>query len=85
MYTVYILRCADETLYTGITTDVKRRVDEHNHSPLGARYTRGRRPVLLVYEQSFENRSQASREEARIKQLSRSEKLSLMIEKKKTA
>ena len=85
MYTVYILRCADETLYTGITTDVKRRVDEHNHSPLGARYTRGRRPVLLVYEQSFENRSQASREEARIKQLSRNEKLALMIEKKKTA
>lgn len=82
MYTVYILRCADETLYTGITTDVERRVGEHNHSALGARYTRGRRPVLLVYERSFENRSQASREEVRIKQLSRSEKLALISEKK---
>ena len=82
MYTAYILRCADGTLYTGITTDVERRVVEHNHSSLGARYTRGRRPVLLVYERLFENRSQASREEARIKQLSRSEKLALISEKK---
>lgn len=83
MYTLYILRCADETLYTGITTDVERRISEHNHSALGARYTRGRRPVRLVYERSFENRAVASREEARIKKLSRSEKLALMIEKNK--
>ncbi|MBP9728338.1 MAG: GIY-YIG nuclease family protein [Candidatus Moranbacteria bacterium] len=84
MYTVYILRCADETLYTGITTDIVRRVGEHNHSALGARYTRGRRPVDLVYERSFENRAVASREEARIKKLSRNEKQALIDEKKNT-
>ncbi len=80
MYTVYILRCADDTLYTGITTDVKRRVREHNTSPLGARYTHGRRPVTLVYERSFASRSLASREEIRIKKLSRNEKLLLVHE-----
>lgn len=79
-YSVYVLCCADGTLYTGITTDVARRVAEHNTSPLGARYTRGRRPVTLVYTHVFENRSGASREEARIKKLSRSEKLLLVHE-----
>ena len=74
MYTVYILRCADETLYTGITTDVERRVGEHNHSAVGARYTRGRRPVILLWSRIFSNRSLALREEARIKALSRSQK-----------
>lgn len=77
-YSIYILRCADGTLYTGITTDVKRRVDEHNTSTLGAKYTRGRRPVKLVFSQSFRNRSLASREEFQIKKLSRLEKLAII-------
>lgn len=78
MYTLYILECADGTLYTGITTDVRRRVVEHNTSALGAKYTRGRRPVRLVYAEKFRDRSLASHEEARIKTLSRSAKKSLI-------
>ncbi len=78
MYTLYILECADGTLYTGITTDVRRRVVEHNTSALGAKYTRGRRPVRLVYAEKFRDRSLASHEEARIKTLSRSVKKSLI-------
>lgn len=77
-YFVYILRCEDGTFYTGITTDVKRRVEEHNSSSLGARYTRGRRPVVVVYSQLYKNRSEATREEARIKKLARSAKLLLV-------
>ena len=49
MYYLYILKCSDGTLYTGITVDLKRRVGEHNTSKLGAKYTRSRRPVKLVY------------------------------------
>jgi len=78
MWYVYILKCADKTLYTGITTDLKRRVAEHNTSPLGAKYTRARRPVKLVYSKKFKNKSLASIEEARIKKLSRKEKLNLI-------
>ena len=78
MYYVYILKCADKTLYTGITTDLKRRVIEHNSSKLGAKYTSGRRPVKLVYSKKFKTRSTASKEEARIKGLTRSEKLELI-------
>lgn len=78
MYYLYILGCADGTYYTGITTDVERRVIEHNTSPLGAKYTRGRRPVTLLYSQRFRTRSQAASEESRIKRLSRAEKHSLL-------
>lgn len=81
MYHLYILRCADETLYTGITVDLKRRVEEHNASTLGAKYTRARRPVKLVYSKAFRNRSKASIEEARIKKLSRASKLELIKKK----
>ena len=77
MYYVYIATCADKTLYTGITTDITRRIAEHNQSPRGAKYTHARRPVTLIYSQIFENRSRASKEEARIKKLKREEKLSL--------
>ncbi len=75
MYFVYILQCADGTLYTGITTDVVRRVEEHNTSALGASYTRGRRPVTLLHAKEFPNRSSASKEEYRLKHLTREEKL----------
>src|SRR3989338_1822218 len=90
IYHLYILKCADKTLYTGITTDLKRRVGEHNSPtssktskgrPLrsfGARYTLSRRPVKLVYSRRFRNRSAASREETRIKSLKRVHKLELI-------
>lgn len=78
MYYLYILQCADGTLYTGITTDLNRRVAEHNDSKLGAKYTAGRRPVELVYSKKFSSRSLATTEEARIKKLSRVEKLDLI-------
>jgi putative endonuclease len=73
-YCVYILRCSDETFYTGITTDLYKRIDEHNHSPKGAKYTRSRRPVTLVYNESCENRSEATKREIAIKKMTRSEK-----------
>lgn len=78
MYYLYILKCADGTLYTGITTDLARRIAEHNSARLGAKYTRARRPVRMVYSRKFKNRSTASREEARIKNLKKSEKLELI-------
>ena len=78
MYYLYILKCADKTLYTGITTDLKRRLKEHNDSQLGAKYTRARRPVKLVYSKKFRNRSSASKAEARLKALSRKEKLKII-------
>ena len=75
---VYILHCADNTLYTGITTDVERRIKEHNHGTKGARYTRARRPVTLAYQESCDSRADASRREYSIKQLHRTEKLELI-------
>ena len=84
MYHLYILQCADGTLYTGITVDLKRRIAEHNSLTLGAKYTRGRRPARLVYSQSFRNRSLASKKESRIKKLSRTEKLNLIVSVCKT-
>jgi putative endonuclease len=78
MYHLYILKCADDTLYTGITVDLARRVGEHNSSKLGAKYTRSRRPVELVYSKKFSNRSLASKAENRIKKLSRGEKESII-------
>ena len=74
---VYILRCADGTLYTGSTDDVKRRAEAHN-SGKGAKYTRGRRPVEVVYTESCESYSGALKREYAIKQLSRPEKLKLI-------
>lgn len=78
MYYLYILECADKTLYTGITVDLERRVKEHNTSKLGAKYTKARRPVKLVYSKKFRNRSTASKAEAKMKNLSRDEKLLLI-------
>lgn len=76
-YYVYILRCADNTLYTGSTTDVARRAAVHN-SGRGAKYTRSRRPVKVVYWESCPDRSAALRREAAIKRLSRAEKEALI-------
>lgn len=72
---LYVVRCADGTLYTGITTDVVRRVEEHNHDPRGARYTRSRRPVELVASWECEDRSQAASREYAFKKQRRGQKL----------
>ena len=77
-YYVYILQCSDDTLYTGITTNIKRRVEEHNGSDRGAKYTKARRPVKLLYSENAEDRSSASKREYRIKRMSRIEKLKLI-------
>ncbi|MDH5472591.1 MAG: GIY-YIG nuclease family protein [Gammaproteobacteria bacterium] len=72
---VYIVRCADNSLYTGIALDVERRVEEHNNNNrLAAKYTRARRPVALVYSETVASKSEAARRESAIKQLSKEEK-----------
>ncbi len=75
---VYVLKCADETLYTGVTTHLKRRVNEHNTSNVGAKYTRNRRPVELIYFENCDDKVEAMKREYAIKQLSRKEKLKLV-------
>lgn len=75
---VYIVRCSDETLYTGVAKDVERRVKEHNNSPLGAKYTRARRPVTLVYQEEVASRSDAGKREHEIKAMSRARKQRLV-------
>lgn len=78
---VYMVRCADGTLYTGVTTDVTRRVREHNgeiNAVKSAKYTKARRPVTLVYEEPAGNRSLAQQREAALRQLSRFAKESLI-------
>lgn len=74
---VYILRCSDQTLYTGWTNDLKKRVETHN-SGNGAKYTKNRRPVTLVYYETYENKIDAMKREYEIKQLSRAQKLELI-------
>jgi len=78
MYYLYILECTDKTLYTGITTDLKRRIIEHNGAKLGAKYTLSRRPVKLVYSKKFKSWSLAAKEEARIKKLKKTQKLKII-------
>lgn len=81
-YFVYILECSDGSLYTGITKDITKRLDEHNtSSDKGAKYTKARRPVKLLYDESSLDRSSASKREYEIKKLTRLKKLQL-IERK---
>ncbi len=75
---VYILRCSDNSLYTGVTTDCARRLHEHNHTSRGAKCTRARRPVVLAYHEEAVNRSEAQRREAQIKRLSAAQKAALI-------
>ncbi len=78
---VYMLRCADGTLYTGVSTDPKRRLREHNGEIKGgARYTRARRPVVLVWQETQPDRSGACRREVAVKALRRAEKLRLVAQ-----
>jgi putative endonuclease len=76
-YIVYLLRCADNTFYTGITTDITRRVMEHNTSTKGANYTKARRPVTLAYQENQPDRSTAQKREFVIRTLSHKAKESL--------
>ena len=77
-YSVYIVRCADDTYYTGIAADVARRIAEHETSPRGAKYLKGRGPLCLVYSAAIGDRSTASRVEYRIKRLHRRDKEALI-------
>ena len=74
---VYILECADKTLYVGSTTDLKRRLHEHNNLKSGAHYTKIRRPVVLRYHEEFKTLSEARKREYQIKCLKREDKLKL--------
>ncbi|MFT5037100.1 MAG: putative endonuclease [Candidatus Azotimanducaceae bacterium] len=75
---VYMLRCADNTLYSGITTDLVRRVSEHNGDKKGAKYTKARRPVSLVYNKKCKDRSAAGQAEAALRKLTKAEKEKLV-------
>ncbi len=77
-WSLYVLRCADGSLYTGITKDLERRLEEHNTSRLGARYTRTRRPVRVVYAEVWATRSEAAAREYEIKQMTRQRKQELV-------
>jgi len=76
-YCIYLVQCRDGSLYTGIATDVSRRITEHEDGEKGAKYLRGRGPLKLVYQQEIGDRSLASKVEGRVKRLSRSEKADL--------
>ncbi len=79
---VYVLRCSDNSLYTGITRDLDRRLDEHNNNDrLASAYTRARRPVSLIYQESHADRSSASKREAVIKKMTKIEKEKLIKNK----
>jgi len=77
MHYVYILKCRDGTLYTGYTTDIDRRVLEHNEGNRGAKYTRGRRPVSLYYFEKFRIESKAKKREREIKNFTKAQKVKL--------
>jgi putative endonuclease len=75
---VYILECSDKTLYTGTTNNIAKRIEEHNKAKSGAKYTRSRRPVKLVYVETCSTLSAALKREAEIKKLSRAKKMQLI-------
>lgn len=74
-YFVYMLECADGTLYTGSTNNIEKRIIAHNSSRAGAKYTRSRRPVVLKYSKAHSSKSIALKKEAALKKMSRTEKL----------
>jgi putative endonuclease len=78
---VYMLKCSDDTLYTGIAKDVAKRIYEHNHDDVrGSRYTRVRRPVRLAYQEPAHSRSEATQRERHIRRLTRKQKEALIKE-----
>jgi putative endonuclease len=78
-YTLYILKCSDGTYYTGIALNIEKRLNEHNSSEKGAKYTRSRRPVTLMYQESCSDKSSALKRELAIKRMKRSLKEALWI------
>lgn len=76
---VYFLRCNDNSLYAGVTTDIERRINEHNNSKLGAKYTRARRPVSLAYLEKADNKSDACKREYQIRHLNKAQKEQLVV------
>ncbi|MCX6825401.1 MAG: GIY-YIG nuclease family protein [candidate division SR1 bacterium] len=79
---VYIIRCNDATLYTGITNDLKKRVHDHNHSKVGAKYTKARRPVALVWYKKVKNRVIAAKLEFKTKRIGKAKKEELVWSQK---
>lgn len=79
-YYIYIVECCDGTFYTGLAKDLSKRIDEHNFSDKGAKYTKARRPVVLRYSEKLIDRSSACKREYEIKQLRREEKVRLIDE-----
>ncbi len=78
MYFVYILQCADTTLYVGCTNNLEKRLHQHNHAKRGAHYTKIRRPVELKYSERFRSFNKARKREVELKKLERHEKLALI-------
>ena len=78
---IYMVRCSDGTLYTGITNDLNKRIEAHNSGKEGARYTRSRRPVKLVYSEQVESKSAAAKLEYQLKKLPRLKKIRLIKDK----
>jgi putative endonuclease len=78
MFSVYILQCADKTLYVGSTNDLAKRVYQHNNLKSGAHYTKIRRPVVLVHSEKYRTLGKARKREAEIKSWTRAEKIALM-------
>ncbi len=79
-YHVYIVECADKTLYTGITADIQKRLDAHNSKKSGAKYTKSRRPVVLRFTEACMNKSEALQLESKIKNMDKSKKMKLIEE-----
>jgi predicted GIY-YIG superfamily endonuclease len=73
-YYVYIVECIDKTYYTGYSNDIEKRIYDHNHNKCGAKYTKTRKPVKLVYQEEFLDKSSAMKREYQIKQLNRKQK-----------
>ena len=82
-YFVYIVQCKDKTLYSGWTTDVPKRIAAHNTSDTGAKYTKSRRPVVLLYQEKCDSENEARKREYQLKQLTRSQKFELIDKSKK--
>ena len=84
LWRVYLLQCADQSLYAGVTTDLARRIQQHNGQLAGgARFTRARRPVALVWSEACDSRSDAQQREQALRRLSREQKLALIADAKK--
>jgi putative endonuclease len=77
-WSIYLLRCKDNSLYAGVTTDIQRRIGEHNNSKLGAKYTRARRPVILAYLEEANDKSAACKREYKIRHLTKIKKEQLV-------